>query len=129
MLKERILFITTVWPFPATDGGKITTELFLEELSKYFEITLISIEKTLHKQNDRQKIREILTFDRNGRMKSTIVSLVSKYPASVMRYTNSECIRYLKERKDDFDLVFVDHSAVYLNIIKAFSRRDRKSVV
>jgi len=35
----------------------------------------------------------------------------------------------LKERKDDFDLVFVDHAAVYLNIIVAFSRSESIPII
>ncbi|PIJ63026.1 glycosyltransferase family 4 protein [Mesotoga sp. H07.pep.5.3] len=112
--RQRILFITSVWPFPPTDGGKIATMNILQELAKDFEISFFSFEKP---ETPFPELKaDIYTLKRKPWPVAIIESVASCKPASVMRYSSPKVFREVVSRIKEYELVFVDHIGVFHNL-------------
>ncbi len=106
-MKSKLIFITNNNPFNKDDGGKILSDLVLNELNKYFKIDLIILEK--NDKNIPKYINKYKTFKKNNWYLSFIKSFINGKPAYYNRYSVKKAIQYFQSIVNTFDYIFVDH--------------------
>lgn len=122
-MKKKILFLTTLLPYPLDNGGKIKSYNNLIALTKKYNVDLISfvnsitdIEYTNHfkgivnsmKVVEKQLVR---SESRSSFFVDYFKSIFSKYPYNIRKFYNKEIERYIKEALNhtEYDYIYIDH--------------------
>jgi glycosyltransferase involved in cell wall biosynthesis len=126
-MKEKILFMTNLLPYPLDNGGKIKTYNTLSILSKIFDVDLFCF---IEEKSDRQYIGDIqkLGISVNcvlKRLRHTqtpfllcwegLKSLITKYPYVVSKYASPEMRRIVaaKLAQKQYHTIYVDHLQLF----------------
>jgi len=127
MVKMKILFLTTKFPYPPDSGGKIDTYNNLILLAKNFDVIFVYLEeKNKYEEDFKEKtsIKNIYYFPLDTRNKLWKIALntFSQYPYTISKYWSFETcekIKYLIKR-ENISIVFLDHlhTAFYGNLIR-----------
>lgn len=129
-MKNKILFITTLLPFPLNNGGKIKTYNTIKMLSERYDIDLIC-----YYENDtdleylkyvKQEVREVqlvkgkITTSENKlyMLKLAFKSLFSKLPVTVLKFFDKEFSSLIEKYMNsyEYEKVYVDHLQISINL-------------
>ena len=106
-MKNKLIFITSNNPYSKVDGGKILTQMVLNELKKYYVIDLIFLDKK--NDNIPNFINKIKNFNKNNWYYSFFMSFFNRKPAIYNRYRRKKMIKYLKKNIQKYNIIFFDH--------------------
>lgn len=123
-MKPKALFLTTVFPYPTNNGGKIKTASTLETLRRYFEIDLLCFVEDAHEGVREYVPHDVKVFTEYLPITSSehkwfavcrlVLSLVTRQPYSIKKFYNKELANKLKFliENQTYDLIYVDHLAM-----------------
>lgn len=131
----RILFLSTLLPFPLNNGGKIKTYYTLKSISKKNVVDFVSFinhdsEKEYQKEVEKitnsvyaLKKNVIRGSSKLHFLKSYFYSLFKKYPYVIDKFWSEELKNKLIEMQElyNYDLIYIDHlpMMIYSDIFKA----------
>ncbi|MDF9475231.1 glycosyltransferase [Bacillus cereus] len=130
----KILFLTTLLPYPLDNGGKIKSYNTIKALSEDYQIDLVCfVNKTEEKENV-EKLKNIAddikivqkTLIRSTSLKSFAIdyikSLLTTYPYSINKFYVKEMEDILAEKisNNEYDYIYIDHlpMMVYMQLFK-----------
>ncbi|MEY8200644.1 MAG: glycosyltransferase family 4 protein [Colwellia sp.] len=113
--KKKLLFVAARLPYPATEGHQIRTFGVLSELSKYYDIYLLSLLRegeTVDSNNPLgQQCKEIVgvPIPSGGAslLRAGIRSIFSRLPLVVCKYVFPELVTQFKEMQERIDPDFI----------------------
>ncbi|UQD53492.1 hypothetical protein C0971_16795 [Bacillus methanolicus] len=122
-MKPRILFLTTLLPFPLDNGGKIKTYNTIEALSRNYDIDLVCYvnkkEDLVYLENIKNIVKDVQVVQKNMiRSTSTknflidyFKSLIRVYPYSINKFYTSELeIKIINKLKEEnYKYIYIDH--------------------
>jgi len=123
----NILFLTTRFPYPPDDGGKIDTLTNLKILAKNFSLFLFYIGTQDEKETKLKKevkIQGIYNYskDTKNNILGIIKNIFSPKPYTISKYHSQEIYKKIKKiiKNKNINIVFVDHlhMAYYGKMIK-----------
>lgn len=131
-MKNKILFISTLLPYPLNNGGKIKTYNTLKMLSEKYSIDLICYyenDEELKYINDIKDIVEnvecikgkITTNENKAYMcKLAFRSVFSMLPLTVLKFYDSKFKQLIDYRikNNKYDIIYVDHLQISINLKK-----------
>jgi len=123
----NILFLTTRFPYPPDDGGKIDTLTNIKILSRNYGVFLFYIgnkderEKELEKHINLQGLYSY-TKDTKNNLIGIFINLFCKIPYTISKYHDYKIYKKIEEIiiEKNIDIVFIDHlhMAFYGKLIK-----------
>jgi len=123
----NILFLTTRFPYPSDDGGKIDTLTNIKILSRNYGVFLFYIgnkdgkEKELEKHINLQGLYNY-TKDTKNDLIGIFINLFCKVPYTISKYHDYKIYKKIEEIiiEKNIDIVFIDHlhMAFYGKLIK-----------
>ena len=123
----NILFLTTRFPYPPDDGGKIDTLTNIKILSRNYGVFLFYIgnkdekEKELEKHTNLQGLYNY-TKDTKNNLIGIFINLFRKVPYTISKYHDYNIYKKIEGiiKEKNIDIVFIDHlhMAFYGKLIK-----------
>jgi len=123
----NILFLTTRFPYPPDDGGKIDTLTTLNILSRNYGVFLFYIgdkdekEKELEKHTNLQGLYSYVKDTKNNLI-GIFINLFFKVPYTISKYHDYNIYKKIEGiiKEKNIDIVFIDHlhMAFYGKLIK-----------
>ncbi|MGU8583467.1 glycosyltransferase family 4 protein [Clostridium perfringens] len=131
-MKKKILFISTLLPYPLDNGGKIKTYNTLKILSENYDIDLICYyenEKELkYIENLNKVVKNIdvfkskITTNENKKYmcKLALKSLFTGLPLTVLKFSNQKFSQLINKKieKNKYEKLYIDHLQISINIKK-----------
>jgi len=124
---HNILFLTTRFPYPPDDGGKIDTLTNINILSRNYGVFLFYIgnkdeeEKELEKYINFQGLYRY-TKDTKSNLMGIFINLFCKVPYTISKYYDYKIYKKIEGiiKEKNIDIVFIDHlhMAFYAKLIK-----------
>lgn len=123
----NILFLTTRFPYPPNDGGKIDTLTSLKVLSKNYNIYLFYIGNKHKKEKELEKcikLQGLYSYSRDTKnnLIGIFINLFCKIPYTINKYYDYKIYKKVEEiiKEKNIDIVFIDHlhMAFYGKLIK-----------
>jgi len=131
----RILFLTTLLPYPLDNGGKIKTFYTLKALSANHKVDVLCF---INNKKDNVYINEvgkicnhidivekvlIAKHSKRNLLQDFTKSLFTKYPYVIYKYYSKKMAKKIKELQKgcSYDLIYVDHlqMMIYFNLFKS----------
>lgn len=134
MKKKKLLYITELFPYPPTSGGKIKSLNTIQTLSKNFNITLISFSKhqptnqqTQFLKKYTQNIQSFILPNIDSNPKEHLTSLLINYlslkPYLIQQFSSLKAYNFVKKYLEDNpdSIIHCDHLSTtqYLPKIKS----------
>lgn len=132
----KILFLTTLIPYPCNDGGKIKTLNALSVLCKRHDIDVTCFSEAPVSEEQYAQMRTVCkefypferritaSVNRNHTIWMCFRSLFVKAPYVMYKYSDRSMTDFLKHalEKKQYDLVYIDHlqMSIYLSILKEY---------
>ena len=137
-MKDRLLFITNLLPYPLDNGGKIKTYNTISILSEICEIDLLCF---IEDKSDRQYIQDIqrLGVSVNCVLKKlrhtqtpfllcweVLKSFITKYPYIVSKYASPEMSRIVASKlaQKRYHTIYVDHLQLFQFVPNDIYKKD-----
>jgi glycosyltransferase involved in cell wall biosynthesis len=142
-MKERILFVTNLLPFPLDSGGKIKTYNTLCLLKALYDIDLMCFvddRKDLRYVNDVEKLCvRVECFYKKIKHHRTpflfileiVKSIFSKYPYIISKYTSSQMKKKAIKRmcQYEYKIIYIDHLQLFQYVSPLSFKREEKFLV
>lgn len=135
--RMKILFLTTLIPFPYNDGGKIKTYNTLSVLSKNHDIDVLCFSEEQISDGQESQMSKVCHNLISFRREITAVthkrtaillcfkSLFVSAPYVMYKYFDKRCIAFFKKqlKKEEYDIIYVDHlqMSIYFPYLKEIS--------
>ncbi len=115
-MSKNILFLTTRFPYPPDDGGKIDTLTNIKILAKNYNVYLFYIgnkdkkEKELEKHTKLQGLNSY-SRDVKNNLIGIFINLFCKIPYTISKYHDYKIYKKIEEiiKEKNIDIVFIDH--------------------
>jgi glycosyltransferase involved in cell wall biosynthesis len=127
---KKILFLTPQLPFPPYGGGLIKSWKIVEFLSKNYKLGLACFlkgEDRNYLDNFKAKVNLYDFFfedlDRKRNVSNFVKSLLKGIPLNVYRNYSLSFKREVIKRKDNYDLILVDHYVMFQYVPQDFKGR------
>lgn len=129
-MKEHILFVTTLLPYPLDNGGKIKTYNTLKILAEEYYIDLVCFyEEESEKENigilnklcttvTCYKGKIITSNNKTYMCKLALKSIFSKLPLTIMKFQNRDFTNFInyKLANKKYKYIHIDHLQVAINV-------------
>lgn len=123
LMKRRILFLTTQFPYPLDNGGKIRAFNNLRALSRECELDLVCFSEAIiseeHLDVVKEYCSEIKIFQKvfsNSKSKTMVIrnvlkGIIKNTPFIIEKFNDKKCMNHLNylNNKYDYDEVFFEH--------------------
>lgn len=119
-----ILTLTHMYPYPATDGGKIVTYNTLKYMhNKGIKNILITFSES-NQKTELDDVAEVYTIEKDTRNNiwQAFKNIISSMPYNMYKYKDNYVIKKIDEivKNNKIDVIYIDHlhMAIYANYIK-----------